>query len=83
MPKEPRVCYVVSHTHWDREWYLPYHRFRVMLADTVGLVFAMSQGNAWQSLLEETWRAKVRFVFQSPHFNLTPRGWTIDSASLS
>ena len=52
-------------------------------ADTVGLVFAMSQGNAWQSLLEETWRAKVRFVFQSPHFNMTPRGWTIDSASLS
>ncbi len=38
MPSEPRICYIVSHTHWDREWYLSYHRFRVMLVDTVRLV---------------------------------------------
>ena len=31
----PRVAYVVSHTHWDREWYLPFHRFRVHLLDIV------------------------------------------------
>ncbi len=37
MPSVPRICYIVSHTHWDREWYLSYHRFRVMLVDTVSL----------------------------------------------
>ena len=26
---------VVSHTHWDREWYLPFQRFRAMLVETV------------------------------------------------
>ncbi len=26
-----REVYIVSHTHWDREWYLPRHRFRVSL----------------------------------------------------
>ncbi len=26
-----RVLCVVSHTHWDREWYLPYQSFRVRL----------------------------------------------------
>ncbi len=31
----PRRAYVVSHTHWDREWYLPFHRFRVRLVDVV------------------------------------------------
>ena len=31
----PRLAFVVSHTHWDREWYLPFHRFRVMLVDAV------------------------------------------------
>lgn len=31
----PRRAYVVSHTHWDREWYQPYHRFRVTLVDVV------------------------------------------------
>lgn len=28
---ERRVMCVVSHTHWDREWYLPYQSFRVRL----------------------------------------------------
>ncbi len=31
----PRRAYLVSHTHWDREWYLPFHRFRVHLVDVV------------------------------------------------
>jgi mannosylglycerate hydrolase len=31
----PRRAYVVSHTHWDREWYLPFDRFRVRLVDVV------------------------------------------------
>jgi alpha-mannosidase len=26
---------VVSHTHWDREWYLTFHRFRGMLVNVV------------------------------------------------
>ncbi len=29
--KERRQMLVVSHTHWDREWYLPYQSFRVRL----------------------------------------------------
>jgi len=33
-----RTAYVVSHTHWDREWYLPYHRFRVSLVRIVDQV---------------------------------------------
>ena len=32
----PREAYLVSHTHWDREWYLPFHEFRVQLLDVVG-----------------------------------------------
>ncbi len=31
----PSRAYVVSHTHWDREWYLPFDRFRVRLVDVV------------------------------------------------
>ena len=34
-PVWPATAYVVSHTHWDREWYLPYHRFRVSLVRVV------------------------------------------------
>ena len=29
--KERKQLLVVSHTHWDREWYLPYQSFRVRL----------------------------------------------------
>ncbi|MEN8151701.1 MAG: hypothetical protein ABFS86_17935, partial [Planctomycetota bacterium] len=31
----PAKVFVVSHTHWDREWYLPFSRFRVRLIDVV------------------------------------------------
>lgn len=51
-------------------------------ADVAGLVFAMSQGNAWKSLLAPAWAEKVRFVFQSPLLRLTPDGWAVESASL-
>ena len=27
--------HVVSHTHWDREWYLTYEQFRLRLVDLV------------------------------------------------
>ncbi len=32
---EPRLVHVVPHTHWDREWYFPFQRFRVALVDLV------------------------------------------------
>ena len=34
-PAEKRQIHVVSHTHWDREWYLPFEEFRVGLVATV------------------------------------------------
>ena len=38
MAHAEKTAHVVSHTHWDREWYLPYHRFRVNLVRIVGQV---------------------------------------------
>jgi mannosylglycerate hydrolase len=35
MPSTPRLAFVVSHTHWDREWYLSSSRFRVKLVEVV------------------------------------------------
>ena len=38
MTSAPRRAHLVSHTHWDREWYLTYPRFRVQLVETVDAV---------------------------------------------
>ncbi len=35
---DPIVAFVVTHTHWDREWYRPYHEFRVDLVRVVSEV---------------------------------------------
>ena len=35
MTDAPKTVYIVSHTHWDREWYKPYHQFRVDLTRIV------------------------------------------------
>ncbi len=34
-PFRPRKVHVVSHTHWDREWYLTFQEFRVNLTHVV------------------------------------------------
>ncbi len=38
MSDTPRTVYIVSHTHWDREWYMTYHQFRVNLTRIVGRI---------------------------------------------
>ena len=35
MTHAPKTAYIVSHTHWDREWYKPYHQFRIDLTRVV------------------------------------------------
>ena len=32
MTVAPKTVYIVSHTHWDREWYKPFHQFRIDLS---------------------------------------------------
>ena len=34
----PRIAFIVSHTHWDREWYRPFQAFRVELTRVVRAV---------------------------------------------
>ena len=34
-PATPVVLHLVPHTHWDREWYEPFQRFRLRLVDLV------------------------------------------------
>jgi hypothetical protein len=30
-----RHLHIISHTHWDREWYLTFQQFRLRLVDLV------------------------------------------------
>lgn len=41
----PRDAFVVSHTHWDLEWYLPFSRFKVAMVDVVGRVLDALEGD--------------------------------------
>ncbi len=46
MPPAPKRAFIVSHTHWDREWYLTYHQFRVDLVRVVKRVLdALENGS--------------------------------------
>ncbi|MBD3368727.1 MAG: hypothetical protein GF405_11240 [Candidatus Eisenbacteria bacterium] len=46
MSTAPRKVFVVSHTHWDREWYLTFHEFRTLLVRTVRRVLDRLENNA-------------------------------------
>ncbi len=52
MSKAPRKAVIVSHTHWDREWYLPLHRFRVDFAGMLGKVLdLLEEGGEFRHFL--------------------------------
>ncbi len=45
----PRKAFIVSHTHWDREWYLTFHEFRVNLVRVVaGVLDALESDEAFR-----------------------------------
>lgn len=35
MKKKKPTYHIVSHSHWDREWYFPFDRFRAMLVEMI------------------------------------------------
>lgn len=39
------ICYVVSHTHWDREWYLPFEQFRLRLIKVIDQLLDIMERN--------------------------------------
>ena len=36
---------VISHTHWDREWYMPFEAFRLKLVDLIDKLLVILEGN--------------------------------------
>lgn len=38
--------FLVPHTHWDREWYLPFQSFRLLLVDVVDRVLGMLEADS-------------------------------------
>ena len=45
-PAAPLRGFVVSHTHWDRAWYLPFERFRVRLVRMVDRLLDLLDADA-------------------------------------
>jgi alpha-mannosidase len=45
MSFRPKTVHVVSHTHWDREWYNTYHTFRVQLVRVVQRILEALEGD--------------------------------------
>ncbi len=42
---EPETVYLVPHTHWDREWYEPFQRFRLRLVDLLDDVLVRAEAD--------------------------------------
>ena len=41
----PRVIHLVPHTHWDREWYLPFQSFRLRLVGLIDRLLALMEAD--------------------------------------
>src|SRR5689334_6133135 len=45
MSEEIKSYYFISHTHWDREWYLTFEQFRIKLVRLIDNVIALLDRN--------------------------------------
>lgn len=47
-----RTVYIISHTHWDREWYITREQFRLMLVDLIdGLLDMLDQADDFKAFM--------------------------------
>ena len=50
--QQKRIAVVVSHTHWDREWYLPFETFRARLVKVIDyLIELLEQDHNFKSFV--------------------------------
>ncbi|MHA1769485.1 MAG: glycoside hydrolase family 38 C-terminal domain-containing protein [Candidatus Thorarchaeota archaeon] len=47
-----RRVIIVPHTHWDREWYLPFQRFRHMLVELVDILLRILEKQDYKFMLD-------------------------------
>ena len=45
MPENNKIFCVISHTHWDREWYMPFSQFRLRLVDLIDRMLVIFEEN--------------------------------------
>jgi len=43
--KDKKQIHIISHTHWDREWYLPYEKYHVMLVQMMDTLLETMEKN--------------------------------------
>ena len=68
MTWSPREAFIVSHTHWDREWYLTFDEFRVDMARTVDRVLdALESGALPHFLLDGQAVLLDDYIEMRPH----------------
>ncbi len=49
----PMDCVLVSHTHWDREWYRSFQEFSARLVDTVDVILEqLDRDPGWSFVLD-------------------------------
>ena len=47
---QSRKAHIISHTHWDREWYLPYEKHHVRLIELMdSLLETMEKDSEYRS----------------------------------
>ncbi|MCD9025103.1 alpha-mannosidase [Cohnella silvisoli] len=42
---EKKTVHIISHSHWDREWYLPFEKFRIRLVELMDKVIGLLESN--------------------------------------
>ncbi|MHA1372214.1 MAG: hypothetical protein ACTSRA_21145, partial [Promethearchaeota archaeon] len=50
-PRRKKLLIMVSHTHWDREWYLTFNQFRLRLLNLIDETLELSKNSRWNSFM--------------------------------
>lgn len=62
-----RTAHIISHTHWDREWYLPYEKHHVRLIELMDTLMDTLESNPeyrsfFSTVRRSFWKITCRFA---------------------
>nr|MDO8111131.1 glycoside hydrolase family 38 C-terminal domain-containing protein [Candidatus Sigynarchaeota archaeon] len=57
--EKKKQLFLISHTHWDREWYLPFNSFRLRLVNVIDKALELAKNDRWNSFMLDGQTAPV------------------------
>src|SRR5271157_129829 len=77
-----KQLFVISHTHWDREWYLSFNQFRLRLVNVIDKALELAKDERWNSFMLDGQTAPIEDYLEVKPDNATALRKAVEASKL-